>query len=82
MGYLEALSFKVGEDPSVGREIKAEEIAVQGLAGLAVPSVHLAATVFAIPQKGVACVGKGGTDLVGAAGEKLCFHQTQSLSAG
>ena len=39
--------------------------------------VHGPVTIFAVSQQRMAGVGKGGADLMGAAGEQLRLHQGQ-----
>ena len=75
--HFEGLSVQIFENSGVGFETKAQFIGVKRLAALVETLIQLA--VLAVAQKGVACCGELGADLVGPAGNEFALHQGKTV---
>jgi len=76
--HLIGLTVQAFQAARLGGKGEAKLIGIEGLVGAVEPLVQLA--VFAVAQQRMTGVGELGADLVGSAGDKLAFDQTQTIS--
>ena len=74
----EGLSSEIFKDACVGGEVETETIGIERLPCLIVTAVHIAATVFAVTEKGMTCIREGCADLMGAPRQQFYFYKGKS----